>query len=174
MASFKKRSTYEQPKIAVRQQFGVLPYREINGLEILLITSRETRRWIMPKGWPIRGLKPAASAAQEAYEEAGLRGLIESRSLGSYLYEKRLVEKQAIVPCEVKLYAMRVCRLETTWPEQAERERLWFSPGAAIAAVSDDGVKAIIRAFASGRQNVAVPVEGDGSPWHVGSPDRPV
>jgi 8-oxo-dGTP pyrophosphatase MutT (NUDIX family) len=137
-------------KIAVRQQFGVLPYRETKkaGLEILLVTSRETRRWIVPKGWPIKGLKPAESAAREAYEEAGLRGATSSRSLGSYVYDKRLVEKHTTVPCEVKVYPMRVRRQEAAWPERAERDTLWFSPAAAIAAVSEGGLKAIIAAFA--------------------------
>jgi ADP-ribose pyrophosphatase YjhB (NUDIX family) len=139
----------KKPKIAVRQQFGVLPYRETGkaGLEILLVTSRETRRWIIPKGWPIKGLKPGASAAQEAYEVAGLRGTTANRSLGSYAYEKRLPEKQTTVPCEVKVYPMRVLRQEAAWPEQEERETLWFSPAAAVVAVSEDGLKAIIADF---------------------------
>jgi 8-oxo-dGTP pyrophosphatase MutT (NUDIX family) len=151
------KTTRKKPKIAVRQQFGVLPYRDAKkaGLEFLLVTSRETHRWIVPKGWPIWGLKPAASAAREAYEEAGLRGAVRSRSIGSYLYEKRLDEKQTAVPCEVKLYPMQVRRLETTWPERAERIRLWFSPAAAIAAVSDDGVKTIIGDFVNDRQKSA-------------------
>jgi 8-oxo-dGTP pyrophosphatase MutT (NUDIX family) len=145
-----------KPKAAVRQQFGVLPYRENKkvGLEILLVSSRETGRWVVPKGWPIKGLKPAASAAREAYEEAGLRGAMRSRSLGSYLYEKRLVEKRTTVPCEVRLYSMQVTRQETTWPEHAERKRFWFSPTAAIAAVSEDGLKAIIGDFVSSRQKI--------------------
>lgn len=141
---------------AVRQQFGVLPWRESKkaGLQILLVTSRETHRWIVPKGWPIKGLKPAASAAQEAFEEAGLRGATGGRSLGSYLYDKRLVEKHTTVPCEVRLYPMQVRRQERTWPEQAERKTFWFSPEEAIAAVSEDGLKAIIRDFVSARQKL--------------------
>ncbi len=144
------RAATKTPKIAVRQQFGVLPYRETKktGLEILLVTSRETRRWIVPKGWPIKGLKPAESAAREAYEEAGLRGATANRSLGSYVYDKRLVEKHTTVPCEVKVYPMRVRRQEAAWPEQAERETRWFSPTAAIAAVLEGGLKAIIADFA--------------------------
>ncbi|MCL2430693.1 MAG: NUDIX hydrolase [Alphaproteobacteria bacterium] len=145
-----------KPVVAVRQQYGVLPWRETKkaGLEILLVTSRETHRWIVPKGWPIKGLKPAASAAQEAYEEAGLRGVTGNRSLGSYLYEKRLVEKRTTVPCEVRVYPMQVRRQETTWPEQAERKTLWFSPSAAVAAVSEDGLREIIREFTGARQTL--------------------
>lgn len=143
-------------KGAVRQQFGVLPYRETKkaGLEILLVTSRETHRWVIPKGWPIKGLKPPASAAREAYEEAGVSGTIRTRSLGSYLYEKRFVEKHTTAPCEVTLYPLQVTRQETTWPEQTERKRFWFSPVTAIAAVSENGLKEIIGDFVNGRQKI--------------------
>ena len=71
-------------------QYGVIPVREAadGRVEVLLITSRETRRWVVPKGWPIKGLKPHASAAREAFEEAGLIGETarrprESRVIGS-------------------------------------------------------------------------------------------
>ena len=150
------KSTIKKPRAAVRQQFGVLPYRETKkaGLKILLVTSRETRRWVIPKGWPIKGLNPAASGAQEAYEEAGLRGTTRSRPLGSFLYEKRMMEKHTTVPCEVTVYPMLVTRQETTWPEQAERKKFWFSPTTAIGAVSENGLKAIIRDFVSGRQKI--------------------
>ena len=58
----------------MRVQYGILPYRRTkpNSLEVLLITTRQSRRWIIPKGWPIKGLKPVKSAAREAYEEAGV------------------------------------------------------------------------------------------------------
>ncbi len=137
-------------KIAVRQQFGVLPYRKtkIAGLEILLVTSRETRRWIIPKGWPIKALKPAEAAAQEAYEEAGLRGVTAPRAIGSYLYAKRLADKHTAIPCEVRVYPMRVRRQEAAWPEQAERETRWFSPESAMELVGEEGLKAIIADFA--------------------------
>jgi len=145
-----------QAKAAVRQQFGALPYRETQhaGLEILLMTSRETHRWIIPKGWPMKGLKPAESAAREAYEEAGLRGAMGNRSIGSYLYEKRLAEKQTSVPCEVKVFPMRVRRQEAAWPEQSQRKTRWFSAAAGIEVISDEGMKAIIADFAEARQKI--------------------
>jgi len=70
VATEKPKPAIKKPQAAVHQQYGVLPYQETKkaGLEFLLVTSRETRRWIVPKGWPIRGLTPAASAAEEAYE----------------------------------------------------------------------------------------------------------
>ena len=63
-------------KRAVRVQYGALPYRFTHDaeLEILLLTTRQSKRWIIPKGWPIKGLRPAKSAAREAFEEAGVRG----------------------------------------------------------------------------------------------------
>ena len=152
----KLKATTKKLKTAVRQQFGVLPYRETTkaGLKILLVTSRETSRWVIPKGWPIKGLKPAASGAREAYEEAGVRGTTRSRALDSFLYDKRTLEKHTTVPCEVTVYPMQVTRQETTWPEKAERKRFWFSPMTAIGAVSENGLKAIIGDFVNGRRRI--------------------
>ena len=56
---------------------------------MLLVTSRETKRWIIPKGWPIEGLKPSDVAAREGYEEAGIRGVIGEKAIGTYSYERR-------------------------------------------------------------------------------------
>ena len=77
---------------AIRVQYGVLPYQftDTNSLEVLLVTTRQTRRWIIPKGWPIKGLKPPRSAAREAYEEAGIRGTVGAKSIGVFSYEKSL------------------------------------------------------------------------------------
>jgi 8-oxo-dGTP pyrophosphatase MutT (NUDIX family) len=76
--------------------------------EILLVTSRRSRQWIIPKGWPIRGLEPFRSAAQEAYEEAGVRGKVSSRPIGSYVYDKFLDAKTINVPCETMVFKLRV------------------------------------------------------------------
>ncbi len=75
---------------AIRLQYSVLPYRftETNSLEVLLVTTRQTRRWIIPKGWPIKGLKPPKSAARVAYEEAGIRGTVAAKSVGGVLLRK--------------------------------------------------------------------------------------
>ena len=77
-------------KPAVRVQYGALPYRFTAeaAMEILLVTTRQSRRWIIPKGWPIKGLKPAKSAAREAFEEAGVRGHVGAKSIGLFTYEK--------------------------------------------------------------------------------------
>ena len=73
-----------------RLQYAALPYRRRGAaIEVLLITSLGTKRWIIPKGWPIEGLKPPDSAAGEAMEEAGVVGVVGRESIGSFLYEKR-------------------------------------------------------------------------------------
>jgi ADP-ribose pyrophosphatase YjhB (NUDIX family) len=87
--TLKKRS---KAKRATRIQYGALPYRldDDASVKVLLVTSRETKRWIIPKGWPIKGLEPSKAAAREAYEEAGVRCRIGGRAFGHYVYEKRL------------------------------------------------------------------------------------
>jgi ADP-ribose pyrophosphatase YjhB (NUDIX family) len=92
-------------KRAVRAQYGALPYRFTvdAALEILLVTTRQTKRWIVPKGWPIKGLKPAKSAAREAFEEAGVWGRVGARAIGHFTYDKILdgagVESSATSEC---------------------------------------------------------------------------
>ena len=89
-----------------RQQIAALPFRFDDGqLRVMLITSRETRRWVIPKGWPMRGLKPHRAAEREAYEEAGLKGHIGKVAVGTYAYEKRLANGLA-VPCEVSVFPL--------------------------------------------------------------------
>src|SRR5580700_8279053 len=79
-------------KAAPRIQYAALPYRSTgsSGTEVMLLTSRQTKRWIIPKGWPMRGKTPHASAAREAFEEAGVIGQVAKRPIGSYSYVKGL------------------------------------------------------------------------------------
>eukprot|EP01037_Dinobryon_pediforme_P002182 gene2182-2219_t len=139
MKSIKRNAAAEDK--AVRIQYGALPYRKLkktNDIEILLITSRETKRWIIPKGWPIKGLKPYDSAAQEAFEEAGVRGTISHRSIGKYTYNKRLHRPAGTVTCEVLVYTLLVEQQKKTWPEIGQRETRWF-PSDEACAIIDDG-----------------------------------
>ena len=106
-------------------QFAALPWRIGEGgtRQIMLLTSRETHRWVIPKGWPMKGRKPAEVASQEAYEEAGLIGqVVGKRPLGNFHYEKRLA-KRAII-CEVRVFLFRVERQLDNWPEKGEREQM--------------------------------------------------
>ena len=92
----------------MRVQYGALPYRFTPGaaLEILLVTSRESKRWIIPKGWPIKGLRPAKSAAREAFEEAGVSGRIGMKSIGLFTYDKILDD--GCIGCEVQVFPLLV------------------------------------------------------------------
>lgn len=131
----------------VRQQFSALPFRRTEeGVEILLITSRETRRWVIPKGWPMKGRSPYGTAAREALQEAGVRGHIQKVPIGSYLYIKRGLGGQRW-PCTVHVFPLAVQRELATWREQAERTREWFSFIEAADAVQEPDLKALILAF---------------------------
>ena len=117
-------------------QFGALPWRisEDGTRQVMLLTTRETQRWVIPKGWPMKGRKPAEAASQEAYEEAGLVGhIVNKRPLGNFHYQKRLA-KRAIF-CEVRVFLFRVERQLDDWPEKSERETKWFDATEAAALV---------------------------------------
>ncbi|WP_147081712.1 NUDIX hydrolase [Methylobacterium haplocladii] len=130
-----------------RRQVGALPFRRTpeGGFLIFLITSRESRRWVIPKGWPMKGRKPYEAAAREAYEEAGLVGHIGKRPLGFYLYDKRLKSRDSVL-CQVKVFPLEVRKQLKAWPEKDQREGYWFSPSDAAEAVAEAGLSGIIRA----------------------------
>jgi 8-oxo-dGTP pyrophosphatase MutT (NUDIX family) len=112
---------------------------------VLLVTSRETKRWIIPKGWPIKGLKPPKAAAREAYEEAGVRGRISRRAFGHYIYEKRLEDSVITVPCQVEVFPLVVKRQSKDWPESKQRMRRWFPAAEAAALVDNDQLHNLIQ-----------------------------
>ena len=147
---------------AVRLQYGALPYRvaEADGLEILLVTSREMRRWIIPKGWPIKGLRPPESAAREAFEEAGVRGKVGAKSIGAYRYEKRLEGIGVTTPCEVRVFPMLVKRQFEIWPEAHQREARWFEADNAASALKENGLRELVEAFAQKKAAKKVTREG--------------
>ena len=126
-------------------QYGVLAWKESEGggRQVLLITSRDTKRWVIPRGNPISGLSPAEAAAQEAWEEAGVKGETGAEPVGAYLYDKRRLNGST-VPAEVQVFAMRVTEEADTWPEAHQRERRWFAPVEAAKAVDEAGLKELI------------------------------
>jgi 8-oxo-dGTP pyrophosphatase MutT (NUDIX family) len=134
----------------LRVQFAALPYRLAPGgtLEILLVTTRQTRRWIIPKGWPIKGLKPPKSAAREAFEEAGVRGEIGMKSIGVFTYDKVLDEGGIRVNCEVKVFPLLVKRQSEAWPEFGQRAARWVEPGKAVSLIREPELKALVEKFA--------------------------
>ena len=119
----------------------------------MLVTSRETGRWIIPKGWPKKRTAPYASAAREALEEAGVVGEVGRDPIGSYSYKKRL-KSGAVVACEVQIFPLEVKRQQKTWPEKGERELRWFSPTNAARAVQEPVLRKIIRTFPRTRRTV--------------------
>jgi 8-oxo-dGTP pyrophosphatase MutT (NUDIX family) len=130
-------------------QFGALPYRISGGnvVEVLLITSRERKRWIIPKGWPIKGYKPAMIAAREAYEEAGVRGEVGSRPLGHYVYNKWLDGGEASFPCQVRVFSLLVKAQLKKWPECSQRKVRWFTALEAAVLVKDKDLRQLILRF---------------------------
>jgi 8-oxo-dGTP pyrophosphatase MutT (NUDIX family) len=133
--------------VQIGQQYAALPWRDDGGLEILLVTSRETRRWVIPKGWPMKGKQPHAAAAREALEEAGVTGRIAKRPIGAYSYIKRL-KNGAPLQCSVDVFPLKVVNQRTRWPEQGERTAHWFTPDEAATAVDEPELQALIDAFA--------------------------
>ena len=130
------------------RQVGALPYRLDDGaaLRILLITSRGSGRWLIPKGNAMAGRESHEAAAQEAFEEAGVEGEIVASPVGSFRYRKRRWWLWSVL-AEVEVFPMRVDRLLETWPEQGQRRRQWFSHSEAENAVHDGTLKALIREF---------------------------
>jgi 8-oxo-dGTP pyrophosphatase MutT (NUDIX family) len=139
-------------------QYGVLAYETAQDGEprFLLITSRTTKRWIIPRGNPIRGLSPSHSAAQEAYEEAGLTGFVGAHEIGSYPYVKRR-RNGSSVPARVHVFPLSIPVQSSDWPERHERQTRWFTRAEAAEAVEEEDLKALIRTFAPPEASSAFP-----------------
>lgn len=132
----------------VIRQVAVLPYRigESGEISILLITSRRTGRWVIPKGNRISGLSSHKAAAQEAFEEAGVSGTTSPKLLGVYRYDKTQKDGSAR-PATVKVYAFAFDAQSDVWPEQAQRDTRWFGLDEAVDAVDEPELKTIISMF---------------------------
>jgi 8-oxo-dGTP pyrophosphatase MutT (NUDIX family) len=131
---------------AKRVQYAALPYRRKGNArtEVLLVTSRDTGRWIIPKGWPAKGKPPYKSAAREAREEAGVVGRINRRPVGAFSYKKRLKSGKVVV-CKVQVFVLKVRRQETNWLEKGERKVKWLTRAKAAKTVGDRVLGTIIR-----------------------------
>lgn len=130
-----------------RSQFAALPFRVVDdALQILLVTSRRTRRWILPKGWPEHGMTPAECAAKEAWEEAGVEGKGYDMCLGVYSFEK-FQQDAPDLPVVGLVYPLKVKKIRNSWPEAKERRRKWFRPKKAAAAVEQPELKLILKTF---------------------------
>lgn len=134
-----------------RSQYAALPWRRsaTGQVEILLISSRETRRWVIPKGWPIKGLKSPDCAAREAFEEAGLEGDIRRKKVGIFHYSKRLSSGR-LQPVRVSVFALQVHNAWEDYPEKGQRDLLWTSPLEASMLVDEPELKVLISTFQPG------------------------
>ena len=134
-------------KSDVRTQFGAICWRRHkDDVQIALITSRRTRRWVIPKGWPVDGATPAEAAAREAYEEAGIEGPVSDVCLGIYSYSK-IFEDTESLPCVVAVFPVKVKKVLRDWPERRERKRKWVTPRKAAAMVDDPELRRLLREF---------------------------
>lgn len=130
-----------------RTQYGAVCWRMHRGkVEVLLITSRDTGRWIIPKGWPISGLTPADTAAREAWEEAGVEGEVVAEELGVFGYDKAMGLRQS-VPCSVQVFGLRVAELKDKFPEKRERRRKWFGLEKAARKVAEPELRQLLLAL---------------------------
>ena len=121
------------------RQSGVIPYRlRQGGVEVLLITSRGQRRWVIPKGIVEPGWSPVDSAAREAWEEAGLRGRLRPQAAGTFAYPKWGGE------CRVEVFLLQVEREDEDWPEAALRRRQWLSVEEAAGRVDEPQLRRLL------------------------------
>jgi 8-oxo-dGTP pyrophosphatase MutT (NUDIX family) len=146
-----------------RIQYGALCWRAAGsgaGIDVLLITSRDTGRWIIPKGWPMPGLAPEAAAAQEAWEEAGVQGLVNPICLGRYGYQKCLAP-EAQIPCAVAVFGLQVTNLADSFPEVTQRRRQWFPASTASAMVKEPDLGRLIGRFVPPPSGRLAPIAGE-------------
>ncbi len=131
------------------RQVAALPYR-IDGpakddVMILLVTSRDTGRWVLPKGNLMVGIAPHRAAAREAEEEAGVRGTIARKPLGRFPYRKWRSAKRFEL-AKVDVFALKVHKEMSTWKEQGQRQRRWFTRDEAAGMVDEPELRTLIHA----------------------------
>ncbi len=129
------------PKI---RQVAALPVRRgaDGSIEVCLVTTRATGRWVIPKGWTKANVPPAKMAAREAYEEAGLKGSVGKKPIGSYRYFKRFERTFELI--RVDVFLLEVTREKLDYPEISERHRIWVKPDEAATMVAEPGLAVLI------------------------------
>lgn len=138
-----------------RVQVAALPWRRTEtGCEVLLVTSRGTGRWVLPKGWPERNEEPFQAAEREAAEEAGIGGSISRREAGCFYYGK-VLPSGLEWRCQVQVYPMEVDRVADKWPERKKRTRRWFAPNDAARLVNEPDLAELIAEFGANPRKFA-------------------
>lgn len=132
-----------------RQQYAAICYRrkkKTNELEVLLLTSRDTGRWVIPKGWPMEGKKAHAVAEREAFEEAGVRGHVDKNHFGFFDYKKKLRNGVKVI-CRVQVHLLEVVDLVKNFPERESRTLEWVTPQEASLRVNEPELKELFLSF---------------------------
>jgi 8-oxo-dGTP pyrophosphatase MutT (NUDIX family) len=145
------KASIKRAKSGERVQVAALPMRiDVDGNpQVLLLTSRETKRWIIPKGWIMKGRKRWEAAAQEALEEAGIVGRLRKTPVGNYVYIKRRAAHSDV--CRVEVYLLSFTKQLETWREKGQRQAKWFGFGEAAALVDEPGlIKLLLDLHATG------------------------
>jgi 8-oxo-dGTP pyrophosphatase MutT (NUDIX family) len=141
----KKRKTSKRGLRSAARQYGAIPVRMTRKgkPKVLLITSRGTRRWVIPKGWRIQKLSPADTAAQEAFEEAGIKGrILRGSPIGGYQYRKG--DRAELGKITVQVFLMQVKRQLPKWPERSQRKLRWVRPQQAASMVAERKLAALL------------------------------
>ncbi len=139
---------------AFRQQYGALCFRyrkaaagtEGSEIEILIVTTRDSGRWIIPKGWPMKKKKPHEAAAIEASEEAGVSGTVSKHPIGRYTYLKELDDGD-VAPCIVDIFQIEVEHAQAQFRETGQRIVDWVSPDEAARRVRELELKSLLVDF---------------------------
>jgi 8-oxo-dGTP pyrophosphatase MutT (NUDIX family) len=143
------------------RQVAALPWRLAadGGLEFLLVTSRTSKHWLLPKGWPIPGKSGLESALQEAYEEAGIQAKGPDSPIGRYAFIKVLHDATEL-PCTMAVYAAGSVEELGEWPEKDQRDRMWFSQSDAVSIAFDFNLSLFLAAVTYDKKRKRLKLEG--------------
>jgi 8-oxo-dGTP pyrophosphatase MutT (NUDIX family) len=131
------------------RQYAAICYRRRktgDGYEVLIVTGRNSGRWVMPRGWPMEGKAPHAVAEREAFEEAGIKGKADKQPLGHYTYAKQVGDGR-VVPCLVEVYAVKVEKTLKNYKEHGQRDRRWVSFTEAQNLVEEPELRGLLMNF---------------------------
>lgn len=134
------RTSHKEPA----QAAALCVRRKAGKLEVFLITSRDTGRWVLPKGWMMANKSPAETALTESWEEAGVIGQVKNTPIGHYSYDKVLSPGQAHL-CHVDVFVVKVDRLAARFPEKGQRRRKWMRVNKAAKAVAEPQLAELLR-----------------------------
>lgn len=150
-------------QLARLRQVAAIPMRSTSAgaIEVLLVTSRDSGRWVVPKGWPWPKVPDREAAAGEAWEEAGVRGKVSHDPIGHFRYAKR--RGNALVPIHVDVYGLQVRKEADSWPEAEDRRRAWFAPQTAARLVDEPELKGILLGLCDSGRTALAEVRADAS-----------